>query len=298
MKSITEFEGEIDEDGLRNEVASPALEHLEMFGAPKITEIQDKQPIPQPKIEVESLCKLEHIVIEDCNQLLYVFPSNMLPQNLQQLEISDCDVLEVIFSEELKEKEAINYDIIVFPQLKFVTLRNLPKLKSFYTETQGFFSHKLKNLQKLTIRRCTKMEVIISNNPKDQKEATINDTILFPQLKIVELEKLPNLKSLCTETQLFFSNKDAFPVLETIRLDPKGTLEFLRNEMASTKEVSMEVRIFTCFSSLNKHLNVVQVAKKMTIMVNKAEDYDDGNLMFALEVVGTFRLLGDKSALE
>ncbi|KAG5552329.1 hypothetical protein RHGRI_010418 [Rhododendron griersonianum] len=335
MKSITEFEGEIDEDGLRNEVASPALEHLEMFGAPKITEIQDKQPIPQPRIEVESLSKLERIEIWGCDQLLYVFPSNMLPQNLQQLDISYCDVLEVIFSKELKEKEAINYDIIVFPQLKIVTLRNLPKLKSFFTGTQGFFSHKvafpvlemlifenldkitriwdnqplpesekeaksfcqlmdisvsccvhleyvlpfymlprLKNLQELTIRKCTKMEVIISNNLKDQKEATINDTILFPQLKTVELKELPNLKSLCTETQLFFSNKDAFPVLKTIKLDPKGTLEFLRNEMASTKEVSMEVRIFTCFSSLNKHLNVVQVAKKMTIMVNKAEDYD------------------------
>ncbi|XP_058210239.1 uncharacterized protein LOC131322788 isoform X6 [Rhododendron vialii] len=288
------------EDGLRNEVASPALEHLEMVGAPKLTEVQDKQPLPQPRIEVESLSKLECIMIGGCNQLLYVFPSNMLPQNLQELEIENCDVLEVIVSKELKEKEAINHDIIVFPQLKSVTLRYLPKLKSFYTETQGLFSDKvafpvlkslsfenldkitriwdnqplselekeaksfyqlmdiyvlccvhleyilpfymlpqLKNLQELTICGCTKMEVIISKNPKE-KEATINDTILFPQLKTVKLNELPNLKSLCTETQLFFSNKDAFPVLETIKLVPKGTLEFLWNEMAPTKEVSTE----------------------------------------------------------
>ncbi|XP_058210235.1 uncharacterized protein LOC131322788 isoform X2 [Rhododendron vialii] len=296
MKGITEFEREIEEDGLRNEVASPALEHLEMVGAPKLTEVQDKQPLPQPRIEVESLSKLECIMIGGCNQLLYVFPSNMLPQNLQELEIENCDVLEVIVSKELKEKEAINHDIIVFPQLKSVTLRYLPKLKSFYTETQGLFSDKvafpvlkslsfenldkitriwdnqplselekeaksfyqlmdiyvlccvhleyilpfymlpqLKNLQELTICGCTKMEVIISKNPKE-KEATINDTILFPQLKTVKLNELPNLKSLCTETQLFFSNKDAFPVLETIKLVPKGTLEFLWNEMAPTKE--------------------------------------------------------------
>ncbi|XP_058210238.1 uncharacterized protein LOC131322788 isoform X5 [Rhododendron vialii] len=300
MKGITEFEREIEEDGLRNEVASPALEHLEMVGAPKLTEVQDKQPLPQPRIEVESLSKLECIMIGGCNQLLYVFPSNMLPQNLQELEIENCDVLEVIVSKELKEKEAINHDIIVFPQLKSVTLRYLPKLKSFYTETQGLFSDKvafpvlkslsfenldkitriwdnqplselekeaksfyqlmdiyvlccvhleyilpfymlpqLKNLQELTICGCTKMEVIISKNPKE-KEATINDTILFPQLKTVKLNELPNLKSLCTETQLFFSNKDAFPVLETIKLVPKGTLEFLWNEMAPTKEVSTE----------------------------------------------------------
>ncbi|XP_058210237.1 uncharacterized protein LOC131322788 isoform X4 [Rhododendron vialii] len=347
MKGVVRFEGQLGEDGLRNDpicfhkltnlslsnlpnlvsfctesgtvpgttnddatihgqsifnekVASPALEHLEMVGAPKLTEVQDKQPLPQPRIEVESLSKLECIMIGGCNQLLYVFPSNMLPQNLQELEIENCDVLEVIVSKELKEKEAINHDIIVFPQLKSVTLRYLPKLKSFYTETQGLFSDKvafpvlkslsfenldkitriwdnqplselekeaksfyqlmdiyvlccvhleyilpfymlpqLKNLQELTICGCTKMEVIISKNPKE-KEATINDTILFPQLKTVKLNELPNLKSLCTETQLFFSNKDAFPVLETIKLVPKGTLEFLWNEMAPTKEVSTE----------------------------------------------------------
>ncbi|KAI8562173.1 hypothetical protein RHMOL_Rhmol03G0014200 [Rhododendron molle] len=147
MKGIAEFEGEIDEDGHRNEVAaSPALEveDLEMVGVPKITEIRDKQPLSEPKKEVESLCKLMDIHIEECGQLLYVFPSHMLPQNLQQLVIKECDELEVIFSKELKEKEAINNDIIVFPQLKRVSLWTLRKLKSFYTETQGsFFSHKV-----------------------------------------------------------------------------------------------------------------------------------------------------------
>ncbi|KAG5555653.1 hypothetical protein RHGRI_006340 [Rhododendron griersonianum] len=433
MKGIAEFEGEIDEDGLRNEVAASLaleVEHLEMV--PKITEIRDKQPLREPKKEVESLCKLMDIHIEKCGQLLYVFPSHMLPQNLQELEIEECDELEVIFSKDLKEeKEAINSDIIVFPRLKKVKLRILPKLKSFYTETQGFFfSHKvafpvlerlllekldkitriwddqplsrpekeaksfselkniivhgsdqleyvlpsymlpqLKNLQelriesctkveviisnypkekeatnnndiirfpqlktltlgslpnlisficsdetqsifsnkvvfpvlkhmsfwnldkitriwddqplsepekeaksfseltyinvegcdqleyvlpfymllrlknilrKLCIERCRKMEVIISNNPKEKEATNNNDAIRFPQLKEVELKHLPNLKSfICSEMQLLFFNKDAFPVLEKIKLRPRGTLEFLRNE-TSTKEVSME----------------------------------------------------------
>ncbi|KAG5555630.1 hypothetical protein RHGRI_006321 [Rhododendron griersonianum] len=303
MKGIAEFEGEIDEDGLRNEVAASLaleVEHLEMVGVPKITEIWDKQPLPELKKGVESLCKLMYIHIERCGQLLYVFPSHMLPQNLQELKIKECDELEVIFSKELKEKEAINNDIIVFPQLKNVTLWTLRKLESFYTETQGsFFSHKvvfpvlkhmhfgnldkitriwddlplsepekeaksfseledidvhgfdqleyvlpsymlpqLKNLQKLSIWICTKVEVIISNNPKEKEATNNNDTIQFPQLKKVYLPELPNLKSfICSETQLFFSNKDAFPVLEDIELGKD--LKFLRNE-TSTKEVSIE----------------------------------------------------------
>ncbi|KAF7123265.1 hypothetical protein RHSIM_Rhsim12G0031200 [Rhododendron simsii] len=101
MKGIAEFEGERDEDGVRNEVASPTREHLEMVG---VTEIEDKQPLPESRKEVESLCR---------------------PLN--------------------------NDDIIVFPRLKTVTLWTLPKLKSFYSETQGIFSHKSINYaRKLT----------------------------------------------------------------------------------------------------------------------------------------------------
>ncbi|KAI8562180.1 hypothetical protein RHMOL_Rhmol03G0014800 [Rhododendron molle] len=179
-----------------------------------------------------------------------------------------------------EEKEAINDDIIVFPRLKEVTLWILPKLKSFYTETQGFlFSHKavfpvlkrmkfwnlakitriwddqplsepekeaksfselehifvdfcdqleyvlpsymlpqLKNLQELHIQMCTKVEVIISNNPKEKEATNNNDTIRFPQLKTLELWSLPNLKSfICSdETQSIFSNKVIFPVLKRV----------------------------------------------------------------------------------
>ncbi|KAG5555632.1 hypothetical protein RHGRI_006323 [Rhododendron griersonianum] len=221
MKGIVEFEGEIDEDGHRNEVASPAREHLEMVG---VTEIQDKQPLPKPRKEVESLCR---------------------PVN--------------------------NDDIIVFPRLKDVSLDRLPELKSFYSETQGFFSHKvafpvlerlsllklgkitriwddqplsepekeaksfseleeitvgvcdqleyvfpsymvpqLKNLQELNIWKCRKMEMIISNNPKEKEATNNNHTIRFPQLKEVSLQWLPNLISfICSdEMQLFFSNKN------------------------------------------------------------------------------------------
>ncbi|KAF7147442.1 hypothetical protein RHSIM_Rhsim03G0012400 [Rhododendron simsii] len=148
MKGMAEFEGEIDEDGLRNEVASLAREHLEMVGAIKIR-------------------------IEACNQLLYVFPSHMLPQNLQHLWIENCDELEVIFSKDPKvEKEAINDDIIVFPRLERVILQRLPKLRSFYTETQGFFSHKvafpvLEHLHFLNLDKITR---IWDNQPLPELE--------------------------------------------------------------------------------------------------------------------------------
>ncbi|KAG5555641.1 hypothetical protein RHGRI_006332 [Rhododendron griersonianum] len=460
MKGIVEFEGEIDEDGLRNEgcfsklsllklsnlpnlesfftklgkadttegnstihalplfngkVVFPVLKSMKFWNLYKITRIWDDQPLSEPEKEAKSFSELEDINLYGCDQLEHVLPSYMLPQlkNLQELSIESCTKVEVIISNNPKEKEATNdNDTIRFPQLKTLKLWSLPNLKSFICsdETQSIFSNKvafpvlerlslekldkitriwdnqslsepeeeaksfcqlmwiivfgcedleyvlpsymlprLKNLQKLKIRNCTKVEVIISNNPKEKEATNNNDTIRFPQLKTLKLEDLPNLKSFIRcETQLFFSNKVAFPVLEKIKLDedseilrdgtytkevsmeecstsgkksdPNGeeldedletpTKEISMEECSTsgeesdhngeeldedletpTKEVSMNVRISNLF------LNVVQVANKMTIMVNKAEDHDD------VVCVGSYRrvrVAGEtcKSALE
>ncbi|KAI8547970.1 hypothetical protein RHMOL_Rhmol07G0236500 [Rhododendron molle] len=283
-------------------VAFPVLKSLDFRYLDKITKIWDDQPLSESENEAISFCELTSIGVVCCEDLEYVLPFYMLPhelKNLQRLMIYGCAKMEVIISNNPKEKVATNNDTILFPQLKTLDLEDLPNLKSLCSETQLFFSSKvsfpvlnflkfshlpmltriwdnqplseqereaksfcklqyiicvscvhleyvlpfymlpqLKNLRELNIRDCMKMEVIISNNPME-KEATNNDTIWFPQLKSMELENLPNLKTLCTETRLFLSNKDAFPVLEKILLRPEGTLEFLRDE-TSTKEVSMK----------------------------------------------------------
>ncbi|KAH7846302.1 hypothetical protein Vadar_012320 [Vaccinium darrowii] len=341
MKGVVEFEGEIDEDVLKNEVcfskliflrlfdlpslvsfctklgtvgtinsnatihtqplfngkvAFPALEDLTIYNVPNITEIWDKKPLPESEKEIESFCKLGSINILDCNQLVYVLPSYLLPrlQNVQKLWISFCEEVEVIVSKDLKEKEATNNDILVFHQLKDVRLGNLPKLKSWYNGTQLFFSDKvafpsleslvieglpqikeiwphkqplpepgkevesfckllsihveecdqlvyvlpsyllpqLQHLENLTIGNCKDVEVIVSKELKEKK--VIDNDIMFPQLKAVTLRWLSNLKRFCTETELFLSDKDAFPVLKKITLT--SDLEFLRNGTSTEEE--------------------------------------------------------------
>ncbi|KAH7853523.1 hypothetical protein Vadar_003559 [Vaccinium darrowii] len=146
MKGIVEFEGEIDEDGLIDEVAFPALEEISIYKVPNITEIWDKKPLPESEKETQSFWRLRDIDISKCNQLVYVLPSYMLPQlqiNLQRLSIWNCKEVEVIVSKELKEKEATENEIIVFHQLKNVHFGYLRKLKSFYTGTELLFSDKV-----------------------------------------------------------------------------------------------------------------------------------------------------------
>ncbi|KAH7855391.1 hypothetical protein Vadar_024302 [Vaccinium darrowii] len=190
MEGVVGFEGEVDEDGLRNEqvcfskltylglkelpklvsfctkmgeagttegnptihaqplfnekVAFPALEDLTIENVPKIKEIWDKQPLSEAEKEAISLCNLRRIDVQHCDQLVYVFPSSMLPQlqNLQKLVITNCKEMEVIISNKLKEKEATNNNIILFAKLKTVILQFLPNLERLCSETQLSFSNK------------------------------------------------------------------------------------------------------------------------------------------------------------
>ncbi|KAG5555629.1 hypothetical protein RHGRI_006320 [Rhododendron griersonianum] len=278
MKGIAEFEGEIDEDGLRNEVAaSPALEveHFEMVGVPKITEIRDKQPLLEPKKEVESLCKLMYISIEKCGQLLYVFPSHMLPQNLQQLIIKECDELEVIFSKELKDKEAINNDIIVFPRLEAVTLKTLHKLKSFYTNTQGvFFSHKVifPVLKQLSIRKVHKLIEIWAK----QSIAIFEEQGSFCQLTDLDVSE-------CEKLMHVFPSKMHSPLinLEVLRVSycptMKGIVEF-------EEEIDEDgLRNEGCFSKLS-HLRLYKLPnlESFCTKLGKADTTEGNSIIHAL----------------
>ncbi|KAH7854906.1 hypothetical protein Vadar_018938 [Vaccinium darrowii] len=270
-----------------HQVAFPTLEDLLIRQVPMITRIWVQQPLLKPEKEVESFCKLKSIQVWHCDQLEYVLPSYMLPQlhNLLQLDIAGCKELEVIVSKKLKEKEATNNDILVFPQLKTLKLSGLDNLKCFCTGTdQLLFSHKvafpaledlqifvmrgniteiwekkplpepeqeiesfnklatihiagcdqlvyvlpsymlprLQNLRRLMIGNCKEVEVIVSKELMNEKEAVDNDPIVFSQLKKVEFNDLPKLKSFYTGTELF-SKKVAFPVLGHLTI--RGLLE-------------------------------------------------------------------------
>ncbi|KAH7855474.1 hypothetical protein Vadar_025311 [Vaccinium darrowii] len=212
-----------------HKVAFPALEHLEIDRLPHIIEIWDKKPVPEPEKEIESFCKLAAIFIWQCDQLVYILPSYMLPrlQNLRRLKIGNCKEVEVIVSKELmKEKEAADNDTIVFPQLKDVVFSDLPTLKSFYTGTH-LFSNKvtfprlenleldrceslrcvfqlsmarvLVNLQQLIIHDCSKIEAVVDGEEEieDGQGRKSTDKTLFPHLSKLELRRLPELRRFC-----------------------------------------------------------------------------------------------------
>lgn len=121
---------------------------------------------------------------------------------------------------------------VAFPSLERLTIWGLPKIKEIWPYKQPlpeaesfrklsyisvhnccqfvyvfpfYILRQLQHLEELKVWSFKKLEVIVSKELKE-KEVIHND-IVFPQLKRVWLSSLPNLKRICSETQLFLSDK-------------------------------------------------------------------------------------------
>ncbi|XP_024631523.1 uncharacterized protein [Medicago truncatula] len=161
-------------------------------------------------------CNLKHLVVERCDFLSHVlFPSNVLEVllRLEELEVKDCDSLEAVFDVKgMKSQEIL---IKQSTQLKRLSLSTLPKLKHIWNENPHeiisfgnlckvdvsmcqsllyIFPYSLcldlGHIEMLEIESCGVKEIVAM-------EETISMEIQFnfPQLKIMELRGLSNLKS-------------------------------------------------------------------------------------------------------
>ncbi|KAK8712587.1 hypothetical protein V6N13_147823 [Hibiscus sabdariffa] len=173
-----------------------------------------------------SFGKLRVFKVRCCRRLLNLLSFSMvkgLPQ-LQEFEVTDCEnIMELAFQEgegEISEIETTRE--IKFPQLRFLTIQNLPKLISFCsddkrhsTSQQGklvstsgtrsrtislfdgkvmFFLGKLKTLE---ISSCKFLEEVITPNESMSK-------IMMPNLVSLSLHGLPELKIFCEADDVEF----------------------------------------------------------------------------------------------
>ncbi|XP_065855696.1 uncharacterized protein [Euphorbia lathyris] len=133
-------------------------------------------------------------------------------QNLKRLKIAFCDAVKVVFLFEesdsttrafnsLKELELyglrnlvhiwfhIPTKMIMFQNLQLLVLSECHNLYLLPTQVVKL----LVQLRKVAISRCEKMEEIIVNEDEEKVE-TIIDMFVFPQLKVLELQRMPNLR--------------------------------------------------------------------------------------------------------
>ncbi|XP_020972030.1 uncharacterized protein LOC107626019 isoform X1 [Arachis ipaensis] len=107
------------------------------------------------KVSFSSLIELN---ISECNGLVSLFTpstSRTLHQ-LKNMSVKDCESLEEIVSKETEESsELVEEEIIVFPELKTLSLCSLPNLGRFYN---GNTALKFPLLDKFSLIDCQKME--------------------------------------------------------------------------------------------------------------------------------------------
>ena len=162
----------------------------------------------------DSFCKLKKLGVARCKNLMNIFPPNMLRriQNLENLEIRDCNLVEEVF--DIRGENVDEICDMVSNKLKVLTLFNLPKLKHVWSLNvqailtfQNLYNIKVSNckslkslfpvsvaksleqLQHLEIRNCGLEEIVAM-----EEGLEIVTKFVFPRLFLLNLVSLPELK--------------------------------------------------------------------------------------------------------
>ncbi|CAJ2639585.1 unnamed protein product [Trifolium pratense] len=160
-------------------------------------------------------CNLKSLVVERCDFLSHVLlPSNIIQalHGLEDLKVTDCDSLEAVFDVKgMKSREILIKQITL---LKSLTLSSLPKLKHIWNEDPHeiisfgnlckvdvsmcqsllyifplSLCQDLGHLEILDIKSCGVEKIV------EMKEGSMEINFNFPQLNVLELCRLTNLKS-------------------------------------------------------------------------------------------------------
>nr|XP_043631435.1 uncharacterized protein LOC122602890 [Erigeron canadensis]XP_043631436.1 uncharacterized protein LOC122602890 [Erigeron canadensis] len=122
-------------------------------------------PIVIPFNVVGKLQKLQELKISRCNLLGHVFTSSTLEslKQLEELTIEDCKAMQVIVKKDGKHTTS---KVVIFPQLKSLTLTDLPNVEGFF---MGMNEFQWPQLDKVKISGCPQMMVFTSGHSTTPK---------------------------------------------------------------------------------------------------------------------------------
>ncbi|XP_028769719.1 uncharacterized protein LOC114727166 [Neltuma alba] len=164
-------------------------------------------PIWDDKPSHNSFSSLKTLSVSNCD-IVKLVPLHVLKylNNLEELEVEFCDMLETVFYfEDLNDYKEILSSPMAVP-LKKLRLKYLPKLKNVLrnNHSQGAI-----NLASSSCHQ-NQIEEIIARQEEEDNEDT---EIIFSKLELLELDGLPRLKRFCSQNYTF-----KFPLLQSVTI--------------------------------------------------------------------------------
>ncbi|XP_031267785.1 probable disease resistance protein At4g27220 [Pistacia vera] len=171
--------------------AFPLLESVILFNLINLKTIFYGQPT------TKSFYNLKVIEVQSYAKLLNIFSfsnaSKSLPQ-LQRIRVKDCENMNVIFAVEREDRVNKNevVDKIEFFQLRFLTLVNLPRIASFYSEANT--PSTLQTRQVESSINLQSNEIYFEDELIDTDTPIFNKKVIFPSLEALKLKAINSEK--------------------------------------------------------------------------------------------------------
>ncbi|XP_038696067.1 probable disease resistance protein At4g27220 isoform X2 [Tripterygium wilfordii] len=224
LKSFIFDEKEVSNDDLPpplfdEKVKLPTIERLYIWSV-------NLKRIWHNELPSESFCKLDMLWLHDCENVLHIFPSNMLTrlQNLQILHIETCKSMDVIF--DLEGPNALEMIIAkapIFRKLKSITIHKCPSLRYIFPLSIG---SGLQELEELDIYFCMAVEKIVAMEGGDA-----DVRFEFPKVTSLKLRELPKLRSFYPGI-----HTSEWPLLKKLKVVECSKLKIIASECRNVEE--------------------------------------------------------------
>ncbi|XP_024038960.1 probable disease resistance protein At4g27220 [Citrus clementina] len=236
--------------------AFPLLESL------FLRDLRNLEEICRGPLTAESFCKLKTIRVEGCDKLKNVFPWVIGGglQQLQSIEVSSCQHMEVIFAAKRGDESSNNNGTESFSKLKNIRVERCDKLKNVFPLVIG---RGLQQLQSIEVSSCQNMEVIFAAKRGDESSNNNGTEVIeLTQLRKLELRSLPQLTSFCTGD---LHIEKVFPNLEELIVDEKHIGLFPEDWLCKLKCLDVRLDESSTILSLDDFLQRFHTIKILSI---------------------------------
>ncbi|XP_030926900.1 probable disease resistance protein At4g27220 [Quercus lobata] len=165
LEEVDSLEVVFDLEGLKAIAVLAQLKTLKVKNLSELTYVWKNVPLG-----IQGFQKLTSIEVSRCNRLRYLFPTSIakILVELQSIEIEECYAIENIVQRDGEEEAT---DIILFPRVSSLKLRNLPNMMSFCIKAYSF---KWSSIKEIYLDCCPKLKTIGSEIQSPRKSKKVN----------------------------------------------------------------------------------------------------------------------------